>query len=105
MTSHRRSLDDFKRQLDDFTARIRRLAETKVVAFEELFPPEFMAHHTTYPTIQAFFGAVGIKTEGDLKAVASETLDAHVRASSSFASFHDMAQAALPMWAKRRLER
>jgi hypothetical protein len=105
MTNQRRSLDDFKRQLDDFTARIRRLAETKVVSFEELFPPEFMVHHTTYPTVQAFFGAVGIKTERDLKAVESETLDTHVRASSSFTSFQEMAQAALPVWAKRQLER
>jgi hypothetical protein len=105
MMNQRRSLDDFKRQLDDFKARIHRLAETTVVPFEELFPPEFMAHHTTYPTVQAFLGAVGIKTERDLKAVESETLDAHVRASSSFASFHEMAQAALPTWAKRQLER
>jgi hypothetical protein len=51
-----------------------------------------MAHHTTYPTVQAFLRAVGIKTEGDLKAVESETLDAHVRASSSFASFHHTAE-------------
>jgi hypothetical protein len=64
-----------------------------------------MAHHTTYPTVQAFLRAVGIKTEGDLKAVESETLDAHVCASSSFASFHEMAQAVLPAWAKRQLER
>jgi hypothetical protein len=105
MMNQGRSLDDFRRQLDDFTARMRHLAETRVVAFEELFPPEFMAHHTTYPTVQAFFAAVGIKTERDLKAVGSETLDAHVRASSSFASFHEMARAALPMWAKQRLER
>ncbi len=105
MTNHTRGLDDFRRQLDEFTGRVRRLAETRVVAFEELFPPEFMARHTTYATMLMFLGAAGIDTERDLKTVESETLDAHVRASSSFASFHELAEAALPTWAKRQLER
>ncbi len=75
------------------------------VAFDDLFPPEFMRRHTSFPTIQAMADASGFKIESqqDIDAVPDADWDAFVRSRTRFQTWQDVQAKAGEEYRVRRL--
>jgi len=56
----------------------------------EAFTPQFMAKHTTFGTIEEFLTAIGLSLDEWPGPDGEDALEAHVRETTKFASFHEM---------------
>jgi hypothetical protein len=76
------------------------------VAFDHLFPPEFMRRYTDFPTIQAMADASGFKIESqeDFEAIPDVEWDAFVRSRTRFQTWQDMQSKAGEEYVVRRLK-
>jgi hypothetical protein len=96
-------LDEFRRKLE----RLSRNAQNVngPVAFDDLFPPEFMRRYTDFPTIQAMADASGFKIESqeDFEAIPDADWDAFVRSRTRFQTWQDMQAKAGEEYVVRRL--
>jgi hypothetical protein len=69
----------------------------------DVLTDSFMAQHTKYPTLDAFFEAGGftVNCAADLTAALGDVLDLHVKNSSEFDSWYDMQVAAIDEYTLR----
>ena len=98
-------LDDVLRRLGELERRARRLDGRHELAFDEVFPDEFMLRNTEFPSISTFIDASGftVETTEDFEAIPDNLWDDHVRERTRFACWDDMQQAAAEEWVKRQL--
>jgi hypothetical protein len=96
--------------LDQFRHKLERLSRNAQnvngpVAFDDLFPPEFMRRHTDFPTIQALAEASGFKIESqeDFEVIPDAEWDAFIRQRTRFATWRDMTAEAGREYVVRRL--
>ena len=89
----------------DFFDRASELEGENEVKLHELYPPSFMARHTDFEDIDAFFEAspYDIETQEDYDALEWSDLDAHTAATTSFDTHHEMGERAGEEWLKRQL--
>lgn len=74
------------------------------VSFAELFNDAFMQKHTSYRSMDEFFGACGIKTDDDLYAYPQDKFDDFVRANTAFSSWENMQIAAGEEYVAKQLQ-
>jgi len=91
--------------LDELKQQLRRLDGSHGVSLNELLNPEFMLKHTHFSSFQDMLDHSGysVKTPEDLKAIPDAPWDAFISANSTFASWHEMREAAKTEWAKKQL--
>jgi hypothetical protein len=96
-------LDEFRRKLDRLSRNAQNVSGP--VAFDDLFPQEFMRRYTDFTTIQAMADASGFKIEsqGDFEAIPDADWDTFVRSRTRFATWQDMQAKAGEEYIARRL--
>ena len=96
-------LDELKRQLETLKRNAQNLSGP--VAFEDLFPPEFMRRYTDFKTIDEMADASGWKVESteDFEAIPDAEWDAFVKARTRFEDWEEMQGKAAEEYATRRL--
>lgn len=97
-------LDEFRRKLERLSRNAQNVSGP--VAFDDLFPPEFMRRYTDFPTIQAMADASGFKIESqqDFEAIPDADWDAFVRSRTRFQTWQDMQVKAGEEYVVRRLK-
>jgi hypothetical protein len=97
-------LDEFRRKLERLSRNAQNVSGP--VAFDDLFPPEFMRRYTDFPTIQAMADASGFKIESqqDFEAIPDADWDAFVRSRTRFQTWQDMQAKAGEEYVVRRLK-
>lgn len=96
-------LDEFRRKLERLSRNVENVSGT--VAFDDLFPPEFMRRYTDFATIQAMADASGftIESREDFEAIPDADWDAFVRSRTRFQTWQDMQAKAGEEYVGRRL--
>jgi hypothetical protein len=94
--------DDMRRKLDTLKRRANKLSGP--VAFEDLFPPEFMRRHTDFKTIDELFEGLPIESHEDLERLSVADLDQRVQAQTRFTSWDAMKAKAGEEYMERRLD-
>lgn len=96
-------LDEFRRKLERLSRNAHNV--NGPVAFDDLFPQEFMRRYTDFPTIQAMADASGFKIESqeDFQAIPDADWDAFVRSRTRFQTWQDMQAKAGEEYVVRRL--
>jgi hypothetical protein len=96
-------LDEFRRKLERLSRNAQNVSGP--VAFDDLFPPEFMRRYTDFSTIQAMADASGFKIESqeDFEAIPDADWDAFVRSRTRFQTWQDMQAKAGEEYVVRRL--
>ena len=64
------------------------------VSFAKLFNDSLMRKHTSFQSLEEFFGACGIKTDDDFYAYPQDKFDDFVRSNTTFSSWEVMQIAA-----------
>ena len=98
-------LDEVRRSLDELEHRMEGISGEHEVAISELFPPEFMATHTEFDSLEGMFSASGfrVETAEDFKRIPDEQWDNFVRSHTEFANWREMLSAGSEEWAARKL--
>jgi len=73
MGSKLKGLDELRRKLEQLSRNAQNLEGP--VAFDELFPPEFMRRYTDFPTIEAMIATSGFTLESRRISKRSRTLN------------------------------
>ena len=96
-------LDEVRRNLDALQRRMQNLSGP--VAFEDLFPPEFMRRYTDYASIEELITASGHKVESteDFEAIPQAEWDQFIKAKTRFANWEAMQSKAGEDYVARRL--
>ena len=91
--------------LDELQQRVRRLDGPHDVPLNELLNPEFMLKYTHFRSFEDMLDHSGysVKTPEDFKAIPDAPWDAFISANSTFASWHEMLEAAKTEWTKRQV--
>jgi hypothetical protein len=95
-------VDEMRRKLETLKRRANNLAGP--VAFEDLFPPEFMRRHTDCKTIDELFSDLPIESQEDFEKLSVSELDQRVQAKTRFTSWDDMKARAGEEYMARRLD-
>ena len=96
-------LDDMRRRLETLRRRAANLSGP--VAFEDLFPPEFMRRYTDLRSIDDLVAASGytIQSADDFEKIPQADWDALIKAKTRFKSWDAMQAKAAEEYAERRL--
>ena len=96
-------LDEFRRKLDRLSRNAQNVSGP--VAFDDLFPPEFMRRYTDFTAMQAMADASGFKidSQDDFEAIPDAGWDAFVRCHTRFSTWRDMQAKAGEEFVVRRL--
>jgi hypothetical protein len=96
-------LNEFRQKLDRLSRNAQNI--NGPVAFDDLFPPEFMRRHTDFTTIQTMAEVSGFKIESqeDFEAIPEAEWDAFVRERTRFATWQEMMAEAGREYVIRRL--
>ncbi len=81
-------MDDLRRNLNALSRRASSLSGP--VAFEDLFPPEFMRRYTDCKTIDEMFSGLVLESQEDFEKLAVSELDKVVQAKTRFKSWDAM---------------
>jgi hypothetical protein len=89
--------DGVEEQMKELEQEPDRLRERSEVTFDALFSPAFMLRCTQFPDFADFLAAGGFSVESlaDFEAIPDEVFDRHVAASTLFASWAEMFDAAM----------
>lgn len=100
------SLDELENQLKQFQKNAEKSVSPGLVAFNELFAPEFMRQYTSFDTIDDLFkiGGFDINSSDDLEAIPDDILDEHISKHTSFSSWEDMYDTASSEYVARKLD-
>lgn len=94
--------DDMRRKLDTLRRRANNLSGP--VAFEDLFPPEFMRRYTDCKTIDEMFSGLTVESQEDFEKLPVSELDKLVQEKSRFTSWDGMKAKAGEEYMERRLD-
>jgi hypothetical protein len=94
--------EDAIRQLDQLAKNAEALDGTHEVPASELFPPVFMARHSSYPTFQAMYEASPYR-DMDFEKIPDAEWDEYISKSTKFASWAKMREVGVEEWAEARL--
>jgi hypothetical protein len=92
--------DAIENTITEFLETAEDLKGKHRIQAEELFPPSFMAEHTSFETVDAFLvdGDFDPDRDGGWDALADEGLDQHVRETTDFDDWAEMKEAAKEEW-------
>ena len=93
--------DDMRRKLATLQRRANNLSGP--VAFEDLFPPEFMRRYTDCKTIDELFSDLPIESQEEFETLSVSELDQRVQAKTRFTSWNAMKAKAGEDYMERRL--
>lgn len=96
-------MDDFSRQLDEMANRVHDFEGEHKLSFADALTDSFMQKYTTFPNVDSFFDAIGIKTTDEFDAFPDEKLNSFVSSHSSFSTFHQMLDKATDEYITRQL--
>lgn len=98
-------LDEFQRQLREFSDRVEAISGERSVPMNELLTPSFLATCTLFNSADELFEKSGYKIESqeEFDAIPHERWDEFIRSNTSFGSWKEMLDAAGVAWAKERL--
>jgi hypothetical protein len=96
-------LDDMRRKLETLQRRAASLSGP--VAFEDLFPPEFMRRYTDFKSIDDLVAASGhtVHSTEDFEKIPQEGWDRLIQAKTRFTNWDAMQAKAAEEYAERRL--
>ena len=94
--------DDLKRKLDTLRRRANNLSGP--VAFEDLFPPEFMRRYTDFKSIDEMFSAFAIESQADFEKLSIAELDKLAQSKTRFSNWEAMKAKAGEEYMERRLD-
>lgn len=94
--------DDMRRKFDTLQRRANNLSGP--VAFEDLFPPEFMRRYTDCKTIDELFSDLPLESQDDFEKLPVSELDNRVQAKTRFTSWESMKAKAAEEYMERRLD-
>jgi hypothetical protein len=94
--------DDMRRKLETLQRRASNLSGP--VAFEDLFPPEFMRRYADCKTIDELFSDPPIESQEDFEKLSVSALDQRVQAKTRFTSWDAMKAKAGEEYMERRLD-
>lgn len=97
-------MSDFTSRLQKISENLTSLSQQSSVSMTDLFTPEFMASHSSVPSIEAFFEQAGLdgSPEG-FPQIAEADIDAAVQRLTSYGSWGEMKARAGEIWAAKRL--
>jgi hypothetical protein len=97
--------DEVRRTLDDLRHRAGAISGEHEIPLSELFPPDFMASHTEFDSLEGMFSASGfrVQTAEDFKKIPGDQWDTFVRNHTEFADWREMLRAGSGEWAERQL--
>lgn len=100
-----KGIDQLSKRLTQIAENAKNLNGPHDVPMSELFNDEFMASHTKFSSLDAFFDASGFDTSepGFLDKIPRGELDSFVADHSQFANWTEMVQSAGGKWAKAQL--
>jgi hypothetical protein len=98
-----KGLDEMRRKLETFQRRAQNLSGP--VAFEDLFPPEFMRRYTDFTSIDDLVAASGYKVESteDFEKIPQAEWDALIATKTRFKNWDAMQTKAGEEYIERRL--
>lgn len=98
-------LDELGKKLPEMIKGLDELSEKKSVSIGELFTADFMKKHTKFSSLGELMEAGGFHIESaeDFKSILGPEFDAHITASSPFASWKEILQAAGNEYAARKI--
>ena len=94
--------DDMRRELETLQRRAGNLSGP--VAFEDLFPPEFMRRYTDCQTVDELFSGFTVYSQEDFEKLPVSELDQVVRSKTRFTSWDSMKAKAGEAYMERRLD-
>jgi hypothetical protein len=94
--------DDMRQKLEALRRRADNLSGP--VAFEDLFPPEFMRRYTDCKTIDELFSGISLESQEHFEKLPVEELDALVQAKTRFRTWAAMKSKAGEEYIERRLD-
>lgn len=97
-----KGLDDLGKKFRKMGDNVKKMEGAQEVSFSELFPQSFMKEHTSLADLQEMFDLAGIETEKDIRE-GNEALQGIVQKHTKFASWQEMLEKAVAVYAGRQL--
>lgn len=93
---------DVSQWVNDTTRKLQALQNSPAIELGDLFPPAFMATHTTVPDLESFARESGVDFSGGWDTVDADALEAAVRRLTTFENWQAMKEAGLAAWFNRQ---